>query len=156
MHSQRVILVVDDDSVDREPLMEILQEIGYIVEGAATGRDALARLIQMEVLPSLILLELTLPDISGPEFRREQGRQPGLGSIPVMVLSAHADIAGQARKMGAVGWLEKPLNLGRLLEVIELYCGGSILDDWLREPTQRRGEQVALPPRTVIARSISG
>ncbi len=71
-------------------------------------------------LPDLVLLDLRLPDMSGLEVLREMKAQPGTRGIPVVVLTADAtpSHAETLRAAGCDGYLTKPLDMGRLLAVL--------------------------------------
>jgi CheY-like chemotaxis protein len=69
-----VILIVDDDADSRELLSELLAKEGYAVVCAENGRDALDYLSRS--IPSLIILDLMMPIMSGWEFRERQRADP--------------------------------------------------------------------------------
>lgn len=116
------ILVVEDEEMIRDSLIEFLDEQGYDVHGAVDGRDALAKLQTADPSPCLILLDLMMPVMDGRAFREEQMRDPALRDIPVVVLSAYRDVAGSAQELAAAGYLEKPLHLRDLLQIIRQHC----------------------------------
>ena len=111
------VLVVEDDFDLRDALVPILEYEGHRVVSAANGREALERLHAMPP-PSVILLDLMMPVMSGEDFRAEQLRDPRLASIPVVVLSAHPKAEEQAARMGAIGCLKKPFEIEDLLEEV--------------------------------------
>jgi CheY-like chemotaxis protein len=115
------ILVVDDDPDIRSSLTEILDGEGYRVAGARNGREALEYLGR-RTLPSLILLDMIMPEMDGWLFRREQQKRPDLASIPVVILSSHGDVRDAALVLGVADYLRKPLRLDSLLEIAERYC----------------------------------
>ena len=115
------ILVVDDDPDIRSSLTEILDNEGYRVAGARNGREALEYL-RRPTLPSLILLDMIMPEMDGWLFRREQQKRPDLASIPVVILSSHGDVRDAALVLGVADYLRKPLRLESLLEIAERYC----------------------------------
>jgi CheY-like chemotaxis protein len=115
------ILVIDDDPDIRASLTEILGGEGYRVAGARNGREALDYL-KRRTRPSLILLDMMMPDMDGWRFRREQQKLPELASIPVVILSAHGDVRDAALVLGAADYLRKPLQVDSLLEIAERYC----------------------------------
>jgi CheY-like chemotaxis protein len=121
MHSRRV-LVVEDDADIRETTVEALADHGYDVLSAGNGREALDTLRGASHLPCVILLDLMMPVMNGREFRREQVRDAAIAHIPVVVVSAFADAAKEARQLGAVACLEKPLTLSALLATAKRYC----------------------------------
>jgi CheY-like chemotaxis protein len=116
------VLVVEDDIDIRETTVEALTDHGYDVLSAGNGREALETLRRSAVLPCVILLDLMMPIMNGKEFRREQVRDATLAHIPVVVVSAFADAAKEARQLGAVDCLEKPLTLAVLLATAKRYC----------------------------------
>jgi CheY-like chemotaxis protein len=115
------ILIVEDDSDLREALSEVLRDEGYSVAMAADGREALDRL-RRHLRPSLILLDLTMPVMNGWQFRAEQRQDPALSGIPVVVLSAGDHLAEQMIPLGIADYVRKPIELSRLLRLIERYC----------------------------------
>ena len=71
----------------------------------------------------MILLDMMMPIMDGREFRALQKNDPELGAIPVVVLTAHANIEEAAIGMHADAALQKPLHLQTLLRTIERFCG---------------------------------
>jgi DNA-binding NtrC family response regulator len=111
------ILIVDDESNARNALAEILREEGYSCETAADGFKGLGRFAEFE--PDLVLTDLKMPGMDGVEFlTKVRERCPGL---PVVVMTAFGavDTAVQAMRSGAIDYLNKPINTGELLIVIE-------------------------------------
>jgi CheY-like chemotaxis protein len=119
--SCRSILVVDDDPDIREAISSALSDEGYQVTGASNGREALAHL-RGQTRPSLILLDMMMPEMDGWRFRLELKKLPELASIPVVILSAHGNVRDAALALGAADYLRKPLRLDSLLEIAERYC----------------------------------
>lgn len=118
-HAKTVLLVEDDaDLVALVAL--VLQEDGYRVKVACNGREALAKL--EHDLPDLILLDMKMPVMNGPEFARElevrHGRQ-----APIVVLTAAADAHRRAAEVGADAWLGKPFEPDALLSTVRRYTG---------------------------------
>jgi CheY-like chemotaxis protein len=116
------VLVVEDDAAVRESIAEILEDNGYIPVPAANGREALDRLRALEDKPCLILLDIMMPVMDGREFRSHQQSDPELGDIPVIVLSAHANVEDTARAMDVTAALRKPIELDTLLAVLQQHC----------------------------------
>jgi CheY-like chemotaxis protein len=117
------ILLVDDDLSIRTALAEILEDEGYHVVGAANGQEALRYLQQQKDAPCLILLDLMMPIMNGWDFRREQQQDPQLASIPVVVISADNSVPQKAASLAATGYLQKPIDLERLIATVSQYCG---------------------------------
>jgi two-component system, chemotaxis family, chemotaxis protein CheY len=114
------ILLVEDDFDVREALVETLREIGYNVDAAADGAQALEYL-RDGGRPALILLDLMMPRMSGTEFRRVQKVDPALRDLPVVLLSADGTMDEKARSLDVAGAIRKPIDLDELLAVIERY-----------------------------------
>jgi two-component system, chemotaxis family, chemotaxis protein CheY len=118
-----LVLVVEDDEDIRYALTTILQINGYRVQSAGNGREALRQLRQGE-RPSLILLDLMLPVLSGWRFRQEQLRDPSLAPIRVVVVSAAPDLPQVAASLGAADYLAKPVEPQALVETVRRLCPG--------------------------------
>ena len=116
------VLVVEDDHLIRESLLEVLQDNGFDATGASHGKDALTHLETTSHLPCLILLDLMMPVMDGREFREEQLRRDAIARIPVVVVSAHHDVADQVKDMEGITYLRKPVKLSELLRVVRAYC----------------------------------
>jgi len=83
--SQRILLV-EDDELTREVIAEMLQSHGYDVQIAADGKQALAK-VSMS-LPSLVILDLLLPKMSGFELIAEWRSDPRTAELPVFVVTS--------------------------------------------------------------------
>jgi CheY-like chemotaxis protein len=114
---KRVLLVDDDDDL-REALCALLEFGGYQVAGAASGGEALAWLAANPV-PDLIVLDLMMPEMTGPELKGRLDRMPALHAVPVLVLSGDTRLPEQAAAMGAAGWISKPAPIEVLLGAVE-------------------------------------
>ncbi len=107
------VFVIDDDEDIREVLSQVLTARGYLVDTAAGGSEALARL-RSGPPPALILLDLRMPGMSGWEFRREQRRDPAIADIPVVILSGGAGSPMERMTLDAADVLYKPVDLDEL------------------------------------------
>ncbi len=115
------ILLIDDNPVTREAISMILAGAGYCVALANNGADALHRLREHR-RPDLILLDLAMPVLDGQHFRREQQQDQELGSIPIVIFSGVEGADEEAVALGAAGCMRKPVDPGRLLEVVRRCC----------------------------------
>jgi len=116
------VLVVEDELALRETLCDVLQYEGYPADTAANGREALAYLRGNNV-PALIILDLMMPVMNGWEFRAEQLRDADLAAVPVVILSAAPDLRQQAAFLNVADYLPKPIDVSRLLQLVQRYCG---------------------------------
>ncbi len=115
------ILIVEDDEAIAQALASLLESEGYRAVHVPDGRSALAELRSGE-RTSVILLDMTMPGMNGWQFRKEQVKDEALASIPIVVCTADARAADDAREIGAVGWLRKPVDPVRLLATVGEHC----------------------------------
>ena len=115
----RYVLVVDDDIDVRESMADILRVEGVEAVVAGDGREALRLLQTRSDKPSLILLDLMMPRMSGWELLERLGADRALASIPVCVVSA----SGASLPSGAQTMLSKPFDIQRLLDVVARHAG---------------------------------
>jgi CheY-like chemotaxis protein/predicted transcriptional regulator len=115
------ILVVDDDEDLRETLADLLREAGYGVVTAANGAEALVAL-QLSQRPSLILLDLAMPIMSGTKLCAELSKDPALDRIPLVLLSGSERLAREVGRIDADAFLSKPVEAERLLGTVRRYC----------------------------------
>lgn len=116
------ILIVEDDPVQREQLTRILSDGGYQVLGAAGSGTEAIRLIR-SLRPSMIMLDLVMPDINGMDLLRSI--RVAYPTIPVMVCSSfgHEVVADLACRLGAFAFFPKPYPADRILQEIERTIG---------------------------------
>jgi two-component system chemotaxis response regulator CheY len=113
------VLLVDDDEDVRITLGAVLQAEGYDVVEARNGLHALQQLFRPP-LPKLILLDMTMPVMTGFEFLDLQKEDPRIRNIPVVALTVHAAAAGVP---GVARVVKKPFDLEQLLAVLREVLG---------------------------------
>ncbi len=113
------ILLVDDKVDNREVIKEVLIPLGFSVAEAENGKEALARLKKFK--PEAIILDLVMPQMGGLEFIQYARQSKALKAIPIIISSASAYKGDQERslELGANAFLPKPVNIHRLLEVLQ-------------------------------------
>jgi CheY-like chemotaxis protein len=111
------ILVVEDDDGVRQGLAELFRDEGYEVHAVQDGVEALSWLEKNQ--PSLILLDLMLPWISGDDFARQLRLNPRFAKTPIVVVSARPDISQRAHDAQADDWVSKPMSFELLLHVVQ-------------------------------------
>jgi CheY-like chemotaxis protein len=119
MGDKEVVLVVDDEEVARDFLREILELEGFDVRGFANGAEALDYL-NGPAQPCLIILDLRMPVMSGPQFRAAMLSDQRLAAIPVIVVTALDPSA--AANLSAVRVFRKPIDLQALVSVVRQHC----------------------------------
>ncbi|MDT8363204.1 MAG: sigma-54 dependent transcriptional regulator [Nitrosomonas sp.] len=115
--ANNTILVVDDELGIRELLSEILGDEGYNVMLAENAEEA--RACRNQLRPDLVLLDIWMPDTDGITLLKEWANNGAL-TMPVVIMSGHGTIetAVEATRIGAVGYLEKPIPLQKLLSTV--------------------------------------
>jgi CheY-like chemotaxis protein len=116
------LLLVDDDADVTDVLSEFLRDEGHEVRLAVNGEEGL-RLLR-EKLPDLILLDVEMPTLSGPQmayrmFLEDAGRE----WIPILFLSGIADLPRIAACVGTRYYLLKPYSLDQLLKMMAAALG---------------------------------
>jgi hypothetical protein len=103
------ILVVEDEDLVRELVRTVLEEAGYRVFEAANGRQALDFLERQDLRIDLILTDVVMPDVNGPEF---VSRLESVSSSQVLFMSGYADSKLVSRGLGdrSVAVLQKPFS----------------------------------------------
>lgn len=117
----RRVLVVDDEDAIRTVVSAILEDEGYEVRAAMDG-EALA-IASSEPCPDLVLLDIMMPIMDGPEMRRRLLQDPRTAEIPVVVMTAAGDAARWATQLGAAGSIQKPFDIDQLLELVDRLAG---------------------------------
>lgn len=112
MSQRATVLVVDDDADVTDTMREILVDEGHRVVVASNGRQALE--LARRFRPSLVLLDLEMPEMDGRSFLTVLRATPELAGLRVVVLSGAAD----AESLG-VEAVTKPLRLNTLLGLID-------------------------------------
>lgn len=122
--SKYSVLCIDDDTVLLGILGKKLQLDGYVVRKASDRGEILAEL-QKQVPPHLILLDVGLPGLSGFDLLLKLRSHPRLGSVPVIMLTAHASPENVLHGMacGADGYVSKPFQFDALTAAIDTVLG---------------------------------
>lgn len=155
--SRAHVIVVDDDAGVLESLVSMLTIAGHRVTGFTSAAGLLAEAGDMQA--ACIVTDIRLPQIDGLSLIQRLG-DVGLGDIPVIVISGHADvpIAVSAMKLGAQTVLEKPFPPARLLEAVEQAIattrtaapGPEVL------AVRRRYESLTAREREILAHLVKG
>ena len=110
--------IVDDDASFRTAIERRLKKAGYEVTAYPSAQDFLDSLPRQDQ-PGCILLDVRIPNLSGPELQDKLGK---LGStLPIVFLSGYADVTVTVKtiKAGAEDFLTKPVSSEQLLGAIE-------------------------------------
>ena len=112
------VLVVEDDADIRETVAELLVEEGYVVHTANSGREALDHLAAAPSLPDLVLLDLMMPVMDGWTFYDNLQKEARWAALPIVVISADAQVYEKAARLNPVACLRKPVGIDELLGVV--------------------------------------
>ncbi len=117
---ERMVLVVDDDPGIRESMSDLLHTKGYSVLQAENGQRALDILKKTPQFPCLIVLDMAMPIMDGRVFLKRRAHEAALRDIPVVVVSGSSQTGAPLPGIG--GYFRKPVNVDRLMEVIDQQC----------------------------------
>jgi len=119
------ILFVEDDEMSRDVISTRLTRSGYEVVLAEDGHQALKTVLTQTF--DLIVLDMSMPSLSGWETAKKLKASPTTASIPILALSAHAMSADKKKALdaGCGDFDSKPINLPRLLGKIEALLGSA-------------------------------
>ena len=114
------ILIIDDDPVVRLLLGECLKVNGFAVEAHESGKTGLPWLMAQGQKPSLIFVDLMMPDMTGFDIIKTIRSDPSIATIPIILLSAVSDkkLEAQAGENKPDRFLEKPWDMTKLLATI--------------------------------------
>jgi CheY-like chemotaxis protein len=118
------VLIIDDDTEDRELFLEALREVDGNIKGisAQDGREAM-RLLEHElvILPDFIFLDINMPIMNGKECLINLKKHRKLKAIPIVMYSTTSDTneIKDFYKLGAYDFLIKPSNFRNLVEALE-------------------------------------
>jgi two-component system cell cycle response regulator DivK len=119
-----LVLIVDDNEKNVKLARDVLRAAGFRTLEAANGAEGMA--LANEHLPSVILMDLRLPDMDGADAARKLANGPRTSAIPVVALSALALEGGVAWLLanGFSGHLEKPIDIQEFPHQVRQYCSG--------------------------------
>jgi DNA-binding response OmpR family regulator len=115
-----LVLAVDDDRATLRVIEAYLIRYGYIVKTAASSEDALK--ILAEITPSLLILDVMMPGISGYDLCHLVKRDVRLQDVPVVFLTSRGTPKDYktGHDLGAVIYMVKPFKPDRLLHIVEM------------------------------------
>jgi two-component system chemotaxis response regulator CheY len=122
----KTILIVDDSATMLMSLTSILSMAGYQVESATNGKLALDKLVA-GLRPNLIVTDINMPVMGGLEMIGKVRALPGCRFFPILTLTTESETAkrDEGRRLGATGWLVKPIAGPELVKVIKQVLPGA-------------------------------
>ncbi|MDR2104066.1 MAG: response regulator, partial [Treponema sp.] len=115
MNPRKKILVVDDEKINLEFFEVMLSKLGFIVEKADDGVEALEKVKRF--YPDLIMLDNIMPRMSGWEVTKILKNDPKYQEIPIIMLSALDDVKDKVEgfELGVDDYITKPFNFSEVL-----------------------------------------
>ena len=122
----KTIFVVDDSATILMSVKNNLEIAGYTVESAADGVIALDKL-KSGLKPDLIITDINMPNMNGSELIEHTRALPNFRFTPILILTTENQQSSrdQAKKLGATGWLVKPVGGSDLLKIIKQVLPGA-------------------------------
>jgi two-component system, chemotaxis family, chemotaxis protein CheY len=119
----KIVLTVDDSSSIRQMVSFTLKSAGYEVVEAVDGEDGLNKAKQKSV--SLVLTDQNMPKMDGLTLIKSLRTLPQYRSTPILMLTTESSDAMKTagKAAGATGWLVKPFDPQKLLEVVKKVIG---------------------------------
>jgi two-component system, chemotaxis family, chemotaxis protein CheY len=113
------ILAVDDSASMRQMVAFTLKGAGYNVIEAADGQEALEKARGARV--DLVLTDQNMPKMDGITLVKSLRGLPSYAGTPILILTTESsdDMKARGKAAGATGWLVKPFDPGKLLDVIK-------------------------------------
>ena len=134
------ILIIDDDPEELRALGELLNGAGYDVTTARSGREAMHLLTAPSFEPSLIITDLSMPDMTGWEFITIKHAYLRLSSIPVVVVSGVDPRPDLLPPRAVAQFFRKPISPERFLEDIRKHVRPE------KKPAARRARETDAEP----------
>jgi two-component system, chemotaxis family, chemotaxis protein CheY len=119
----KTILTVDDSASIRQMVSFTLKEAGYAVTEAIDGQDGLDKARSSSF--DLVFTDQNMPRLDGLSLIKQLRVLPQYKSVPILMLTTESSDAmkSQGRAAGATGWLVKPFDPAKLLEVVRKVIG---------------------------------
>jgi len=113
-----LVLIIEDNPLNMELFTDLLEAAGFAVVQARTAEEGLR--VATRLVPSLILMDLSLPGMDGLEATRRLKAEPATEAVRVVALTAHAMRGDNevAIRAGCDGYISKPIDAPRFADQI--------------------------------------
>ncbi|VAX06603.1 Chemotaxis regulator - transmits chemoreceptor signals to flagellar motor components CheY [hydrothermal vent metagenome] len=120
---KKTALTIDDSKTMRDMVSFTLKNAGYDVVEAENGQLGLDKIAGASF--DVIITDVNMPVMDGITFTREARKRVEAKTTPILILTTESgsDIKNEGRSAGATGWIVKPFNPEKLLQVVEKVCG---------------------------------
>jgi two-component system cell cycle response regulator DivK len=121
--SRKTVLIVEDNELNMKLFNDLLDAHGYATLQARSGTEALK--IAREHSPSLILMDIQLPEVSGLEVMKWLKDDDRLRTIPVIAVTAFAMKGDEERirQGGCEAYISKPITIGPFIDAVRRFIG---------------------------------
>jgi CheY-like chemotaxis protein len=118
------VLIVEDDPMLRNNISDVLELSGFEVVSAADGAQGVQ--VARAQLPDVIVCDVRMPGLDGYGVLRALRQDPATAAIPLIFLTARAEIADRhaGLEAGAAGYITKPFAIAELVEAVTRVAGG--------------------------------
>ncbi|HTS55477.1 MAG TPA: response regulator [Burkholderiales bacterium] len=116
---KKLVLTVDDSAAIREMLAYVLKSAGHRVIEAEDGMDGLQKALGNQV--DLVITDQSMPKMDGITLVKALRALPQYKKVPILLLTTESadTMKDEGRSAGATGWLVKPFDPTKLIEVVE-------------------------------------
>jgi len=115
--TKKIIVVADDQPGVRSLLSEVLRKEGFALLEAGSGEEAIEIMAQQPV--DLIFLDVKMPRLDGVSALQKILEQPHSPPVVMMTAQGQDDLKKRVMGMGAAAYLEKPFDIGVIMQIIE-------------------------------------
>lgn len=122
--SMKKILLLEDDFDTQILFSECLKVLNYEVLSAYNGQEGLD-IIAKNGMPDLIIMDLTLPNMTPEKFLTEMRKNQKGPHVPVLIISGKEDLEEKCRELKAQAFLKKPIDLDPFMQTIESLISAS-------------------------------
>jgi two-component system chemotaxis response regulator CheY len=121
---RKLVLTVDDSAAIREMLSYVLKSAGHKVIEAEDGMDGLQKALSRQV--DLVITDQSMPKMDGITLVKALRALPQYKKVPILLLTTESSdsMKDEGRTAGATGWLVKPFDPTKLIEVVDKVTGG--------------------------------
>lgn len=122
----KTIMIVDDSATMRMSISTTLEMNGFTVVAAEDGLVALTKL-QSGLKPDLIITDVNMPNMGGLDLIKNVRALPGFRFTPILTLTTESQVEkrDEGKKLGATGWMVKPVAGADLVKVIKQVLPGT-------------------------------
>jgi two-component system chemotaxis response regulator CheY len=123
---KKTILIVDDSVTMTMSVKANLEMNGFTIETAGDGVQALGKLSK-GLKPDLIITDINMPNMGGMELIKKVKGMPGFRFTPILTLTTEtdSDSRDESKRLGATGWLVKPVSGVDLVNVVKRVVPGA-------------------------------